>query len=170
MSNLSRCRSEGRRAAKSIRNNYGGYNPVSRKPKKLPTLLEHALKDMDMMILMDVQDIIPQYSNSSSTVSNNIFPNQKIRCDKVCLIYSPRRKLYYYLAVNDNGTCYVLFKGKELKDLPNATSSRIDFDDINPNFVINENANRLMNCVIDEIIDITSNPIHVYKTSELFRR
>ncbi len=176
MSNLSRCRSEGRRAAKSIRysSNFGSQGYI-RKPKRIPTLLEHALKDLDMMILMDIQDIIPQYWNKDGpnpTAFNNVFPNQKIVCDKVCLIYSPKKKMYYYLAINDNSTqAYALFEGKELKDLPNAVSTdKIDFNNINPNFVINEKANRLINSVIDQVVDITTNPLHLYKTSELFRK
>ena len=78
--------------------------------------------------------------------------------------------MYYYLAMNDNYTCYILFKGKELKDLPDALSTKIDLEHINPNFVVSENANRLMNCVYSEVWDCTSNPVMIYKTSELFRK
>jgi len=175
MSNLSRCRSEGRRAAKSIRysSNFGNQRiGYIKKPKKKPTFLEYCLIDKDMVVLMDPEDIIPQYMHKdpSRTVYNHIFPNQKIQCDKVGLIYSQKKKIYYYLAMNDNYTCYILFKGKELRELPEALSTKIDLEHINPNFVVSENANRLMCCVYDEVVDCTANPLMIYKTSELFRK
>src|SRR6476659_9298146 len=101
MSNLSRCRSEGRRAAKSIRNNYGGgYTPRPKIQKPQKTFLQYILTESDFIILAKTSLLLPQYINGYSTVHNDIFTNKQIRCDDVGLIYSPKKKMYYYLAIN----------------------------------------------------------------------
>ncbi len=39
-----------------------------------------------------------------------------------------------------------------------------------PNMDISENSNRLLNSVYEQIYDLTSDPLHLYKTSELFKK
>jgi len=171
MSNLSRCRSEGRRAAKSIRysSNFGNsYTPRPKIQKPQKTFLQHLLTESDFIILAEVSLVLPKYRNGYSTVHNDIFTNRQIRCDQVGLIYSPKKKMYYYLAINADNSCHILFKDKDVYKLPNVT--RINLDPKEFNILTQENANRLMNSIFDTINDLSGNPIHIYKTSELFRK
>ena len=179
MSNLSRLRHRASRSARQaaycirqtpkINTNHPSYNKVQKRPK---TVLEYGLIDMDVIIMMDIDDIIPEYSNccGDGTVHNDRFYTQRFKCDKVGLIYGQKKKLFYLLALDDNYRCIVLFKDKDVYKLP-GVPSKIDMEGtINPNFIITENANRLMNCVFDTIEDYTSNPVMIYRTNELFKR
>ncbi len=167
MSNLSRCRSEGRRAARSIRysSNFGNsYTPRPKKVKEPKSLLELTLVDNDTMLIMDIDDIIYEYSNlcGDNTVHTDKFYTARILCQRVGLIYSQKKKWFMILALNDNN-CYVLFENKELQKLPGINATLLKHKKL-------EKSNRLMNSVYDEITDVTTNPIHLYRTSELFRK
>jgi hypothetical protein len=56
-----------------------------------------------------------------------------------------------------------LFENKELDKLPGVNASLLKHHKV-------EKANRLMNSCYDIITDYTSNPYHIYKTSELFSK
>jgi hypothetical protein len=177
MSNLSRLRHRASRSARQavysirqpkINTNHPSYNKLQKRPK---TLLEFSLIDADVIILMDIDDIIPEYSNccGDGTVHNDRFYDIRIHADKIGLIYSKKTKLFMLLAMNDDYSCSVLFENADLYKLP-GVSSKIDMDHINPDFIIAEKANRLMNCVYSEIWSYTTNPIFKYSVNELFKK
>lgn len=97
------------------------------------------------------------------TVHNEKFYTMRIPCEKVGLIYSQRKKWFMILALNDFKGCYVLFENKELEKLPNISPILLEHNKV-------EKANHVMNAAYDEIIDVTTNPYQIYKTSELFRK
>lgn len=168
MSNLSRLRHRSsrsaRQAARSIRYTSNGAERVVKAPKKEKSLLELTLVDNDNIIVMDINDIIPDYSNrcGDGTVHNEEFYAIRIKCEKVGLVYAARRKWFMLVALNDY-ECSVLFESKKLEDLPNISPELLKHHKV-------KKANRLMNSCYDIITDYTSNPYHIYKTSELFSK
>ena len=166
MSHLSRLR---RKATKRTVYNLGyGDQTVykSRVPKvvkKPKTFLEYSLTEADLLFMMDTENIYPEYN---SGIKLNLFPSLNIRCDKIALIYAKKKKLFMMLGLNDNYTGFVLYKDKDVYKLPNVFKFDLDIE----NFHVNENSNRLMNSLIDKFPDCTSNPIHIYKTNELFSK
>lgn len=129
---------------------------------------EYVLRHADIAIVFNPDDIIPELvQHDHNIVGNGVFDG--IRCDKLCLVYSAKKKTFYYLAINDDYTCYILFKSKDtMIYLPNINN--VDVDILPVNAVIVENNNRLMVSIFDQIIDLTYNPLMVFKTSEIFRR
>jgi hypothetical protein len=127
MSNLSRLRRRSarsaRQAARSIGYNYGAERVV-KAPKPEKSLLELTLVDNDSIIVMDINDIIPDYSNccGDSTVHNDEFYAIRIPCAKVGLVYAARKKWFMLVALNDY-ECSVLFENKELEKLPGIKTS-----------------------------------------------
>lgn len=115
-----------------------GQNYASIKPKK--TFLEYALTEGDVIIVLDVEDIIREYELDRGLITNNVFDN--IRCDKVDIIWSPKKELYYYVALNDDYTCFILWKNGDVYQLPYI--DRIDLDNLPINAQIIENINRLI--------------------------
>lgn len=166
LSNLSRLRRtstrEGYKAAKSIK-----YSSGSKKePKIQKTFLEYILTDGDTMVIADPRNMIPNWVKSDNQVFNDRFTNKLIRADKIALIYSQKKKLFMYITICDDiRTCAILFKNKELYQLPD-----IRIAELNQFYHLAENSNRLMNCIIEDLWDCTSNPIMRYLVGELFRK
>lgn len=171
MSNLSRMRRKSTRSAyrsaKSIRYNYGARNGNNRIIKPIPSFLEYSLVNGDIMIIGNIEDMLLQFKHrKDGYISNEIF--KVIKCDKVGLFYSARKKMFYWLAVNDDFTIYILFKSQKLSLLPNALSIDIE----SKKYQIIENANRLIWSVYNrnDILDLTMNPVLLYKVGEIFKR
>ena len=171
MSHLSRMRSRSRRSARQAARNLGymsGSRTVSKRVNKpIPTFNEYVLMNGDVMIIGNIEDMLLQFKHrKDGYISNNIF--KIIRCDKVGLFYSARQKMFMWLAVNDDYTIYILHKDKELKYLPNAISLDIE----SKKFQIIHNANRLFWSVynVNDILDLTMNPIIMYKVGEIFKK
>lgn len=181
MSNLSRyqgrARREARKAAYSIRNNYVPSNRNNRiRTVQKKSFLEYVLQDSDIMICCDPDYILPSvYLWSKYMVKNDVFntPNQKISADKIGIIWSQRKKMYMMIAINDNSDrLFILFKNKELRFLPNVESRLSNLEKVDTVNIYQtvENSNRMMNVVFNEVYDLTSNPVMIYKVSELFRK
>ena len=153
-----------RQAARSIRYNYGSNN---KKVKEPISFLQYTLTEGDTMIIADPVNIIPSWTvQQPNQVKNDRFPNRQVKADKIALIYSQKKKLFMYITIcDDSRTCAILFKNKDLYQLPD-----IHIAENNHNYHLAENSNRLMNCIIEDLWDITSNPVLLYKTSELFRK
>ena len=126
----------------------------------------YSIKNGDLFIALDVQDILPEYvMGESNLITNGIFENIKV--DKIALIYSPKKKMFMYLAINADFSCYVLFESPNFHDLPNI--SKIDIDILPVNAQVIPNANRLLNSVYHYIHNLCSNPILVFRVNELFK-
>ena len=155
------------KSANSTRYNNGARSTVYKPQKPKPTFLEYALINGDLMVLGEIEDMLPNYGHrKAGHVKNDVFPF--IRCDKVGLFYSSKRRMFYWLAVNDNYTLNILFKGKELKYLPNTSNINIE----SGKYQIIENANRLICSVYNrnEILDLSSNPTLSFQTHEIFKK
>lgn len=118
------------------------------------------------MVIADPINMIPNWIIEPNTVKNDRFPNRQIKADKIALIYSKKRKLFMYVTIDDNSrTCAILFKNKDLYQLPD-----IKIAENNRFYNLAENGNRLMNCIINDLWDVSSNPIMNYKVNELFSK
>ena len=164
-------RSRSRRSARQAARNMGymsGSRTVSKRVNKpIPTFNEYVLMNGDVMIIGNIEDMLLQFKHrKDGYISNNVF--KVIRADKIGLFYCIRRKLFMWLAINDDFTIYILFKDKELRHLPNT----IDFNIESPKYQIIENANRLIWSVYNknDILDLTTNPIIMYKVGEIFKK
>lgn len=176
MSGLSRLRSRSRRSARqaaySLRNNYGGERIERPKPIELPKdPFETLIKENDTMLMFETDDIIPsKYRWSSTKVRNDLFNdyNQKINCGRVILIYSPKKKLYLFMAINEDYTSYILFKAKSLKDLPVEKL----YNSVGEKYKTIEQSNLKMIGILryEPVWDLTLNPVILYKPTELFRK
>lgn len=130
-------------------------------------LLGYSLKYGDVMLVLDIEDILPELIMAEhNLITNGVFDN--INIDKLGIIYSPKKKMYYYLALCDNYQCHIIFKSQNVHDLPNIGNLNMDILPLNTHIV--ENANRLMNSVYTTVSDLTYNPIIFYTTNELFRK
>ena len=132
-----------------------------------------SLKHQDIMILGDIEYMLPQYKHDINPDTHNIVRNdmfEGIKADKIGLVYSPKLKKFLYLGLNDDYTISILFESADYKELPN--SEYIDLDNLHPNVQIIENANRLLSAVYNvyEVYSFTSNPITIYKINEVFKR
>jgi hypothetical protein len=129
--------------------------------------LGYSLKYGDIMLVLDIEDIIPEMlMGASNLITNGVFDN--IRCDKVGIVWSPKQKTFMMLALNANYTCFVLFESKNLYELPHVIDLNMDILPVNAQIL--ENINRLMNSVYELVHNMTSNPIMVYKIGEIFKR
>ena len=125
-----------------------------------------SLVNGDVMILYQIEDIIPEYEQQKGTITNNVFDN--IRVDRLGLFYSKKLKQFLYLAVNDNYECYILFKGYTLAELPNGND--INIENLPVSIEIMEIANRKMYATYKYIHDLTTNPIFMMTVSEVFKK
>lgn len=129
--------------------------------------LGYSLKYGDIGIVLDPSDIFPELiQENDHIIGNGIFDG--INVDKIAITYSPKKKMYYYLALNANYTCYILFESKNVHDLPYI--DRIDLDILPVGAQILENWNRLINSVYELIHNLCQNPILVFKVNEIFKR
>lgn len=133
----------------------------------------YSLKYGDVMIIGDINYMLPDYRHDIEPDNHNIIRNdvfEGIKCDKVCLIYSPKLKKFVYLTLNDDYSIGILFKSDNYHSLPNVDN--IDLDNLHPNIEVKENANRLLNSIYNriDIADLTSNPILFYRVGEIFKR
>jgi hypothetical protein len=129
--------------------------------------LGYSLKYGDCMLVLDIEDIIPEMLlGASNLITNGVFDN--IRCDKVGIVWSPKRKMFMMLALNADYTCFVLFESANLYELPHIIDLNMDILPVNAQIL--ENINRLMNSVYELVHNMTSNPIMVYKIGEIFKR
>ena len=129
--------------------------------------LGYSLKYGDIGIVLDPSDIFPELiQENDHIIGNGIFDG--INVDKIAITYSPKKKMFYYLAINANYTCYILFESKNVYDLPYI--DRIDLDILPVNAQILENWNRLINSVYELVHNLCHNPILVFKVNEIFKR
>ena len=128
--------------------------------------LEYSLVNGNIIIVLNVEDILREYELEQGYLTNNIFDN--IRCEKVGIVYSPKLKMFLYLALNNDPIAGIMFKSKDLSELPNI--DRIDLKLLPIDSHIVENANRLMISNFSEIVDLCHNPVLIYKVGELFKR
>jgi hypothetical protein len=129
--------------------------------------LGYSLKYGDCMLVLDIEDIIPEMlMGTNNLITNGVFDN--IRCDKVGIVWSPKRKMFTMLALNSDYTCFVLFESANLYELPHIIDLNMDILPVNAQIL--ENINRLMNSVYELVHNMTSNPIMVYKIGEIFKR
>ncbi len=127
----------------------------------------YSLKDGDKAIVLDPEDIIPELTQENNNIiGNGVFDG--INVDKIAITYSPKKKMFYYLALNANYTCFILFESKNIYDLPNI--DKIDLDILPVNSQILENWNRLVNTVYELVHNLCQNPIMVFKINEIFKR
>ena len=179
MSNLSRMRARSRRSARQAAYNLRRYNNGAQRSNK-PVVTEPIdpyetiIKDQDTMLLFnDIDDIIPSYYRwSSHEVRNDVFMgyNQKIKCEMIGLVYSPKKKLFYMMAINNDYTSYILFEAVKLKHLP---VDKLYSDPlITDKYKMIEKSNRMIIGVLryDPIWNLCLNPIMSYKPTELFRK
>ncbi|WP_458720460.1 hypothetical protein [Candidatus Nitrosocosmicus sp. R] len=77
---------------------------------------------------MDTVDIFKNLLYRSATaIKLDLFPSLgAIRCDKIGLVYSRKCKLFMFLGLNDNDTCFVLYKDKDVYKLPNIYNINIE--------------------------------------------
>jgi hypothetical protein len=128
--------------------------------------LGYSLKYGDIAIILDPSDILPYtIQENEHIIGNGVFDG--IRCDKIAITYSPKKKMFYYLALNDNYQCHIIFKSNNIHELPNI--GNIDMDILPVNSQIIGNFNRLINSVYEVVTDLTYNPIIYYKVRELFK-
>ena len=128
--------------------------------------LEYSLVNGNIIIVLNVEDILREYELEQGYLTNNVFDN--IRCEKVGIVYSPKLKMFLYLALNNDPIAGIMFKSKDLSELPNI--DRIDLKLLPIDSHIVENANRLMISNFSEIVDLCHNPVLIYKVGELFKR
>lgn len=130
----------------------------------------YSLKHQDILILGDPEDILPiEFLDDHFVVRNHVFSN--IKCHKVGLFYSLKRKLFMILGfVNDEPLITVLFKSQNYHDL----SHKVDLDNLFPTIEIKENVNRLICSIYNtkdhEILDLTDNPVIHYGINEIFKK
>ena len=128
--------------------------------------LGYSLKYGDCMLVLDIEDIIPEMlMGASNLITNGVFDN--IRCDKIGIVWSPKRKMFLMLAINADYTCFVLFESANLYDLPHVADLNMDILPVNSQIL--EKINRLMCSVYTLVHNITTNPILVYKITEIFK-
>lgn len=173
MSQLSKSRRSARNSARNIRRigqlSNGGYNRQPKKIKPFPTFLEYALTVGDRMIVGDIVDMLPDHLNKPhkhNLMHNEIFKN--IIVEKVGLIYSPKKKLFMWIGLNDNNTGFILYKDAKLSNLPNIKN--IDIEKLKGSMQVIENINRLITSVYLYLDDLCYNPVCRYKITELFKR
>lgn len=125
-----------------------------------------ALINRDIMILYEIEDIIPERMQELGTITNDVFDN--IKCDKIGVFYSKKLKQFLYLALNDNYECYILFKGYSLQELPNGND--INIENLPVSTEIMEIANRKMYSTYKYVHDLTGNPIFQLTINEVFKK
>ena len=130
--------------------------------------LEYSLLNADIMIVLNIEDILREYELEQGYLTNNVFDN--IQCEKVGIVYSPKKKMFLYIAFNSytSTTCHIIFKSKNLNELPNIDRIDLKLLPIDSNLV--ENANRLMVSSFDQVFDLCHNPILGYGINEIFRK
>lgn len=131
-------------------------------------LTGYSLKYGDILILGDIEHIIPNWKHDihpdiHNLVSNGVF--EGIRADKIGIIYSHKLKKFLTLALNDDYSIYILFKSDQ-------TPNNIDLELLSPFLEIKENANRLLYAIYynSEILDLCQNPILNFRITEVFRK
>jgi len=72
---------------------------------------------------------------------------------------------YMIIALNDNYTCFILWKADTLEELID-----IDIDTVSTNIQKVENSNRLLCSIYQLVHDLTSNPLFVHKIHEVFKK
>lgn len=145
---------------------FGNSGAVSTADQSFPDLTTWALVNRDIMILYEIEDIIPEYQQELGTITNNVFDN--IRVDKLGVFYSKKLKQFLYLAINDNYECYILFKGYSLQELPNGND--INIENLPVSTEIMEIANRKMYSTYKYVHDLCSNPIYQMTINEVFKK
>lgn len=133
--------------------------------------LGYSLKYGNVMLIGNIEDILPDYKDDqyNNVIRNNVF--EGIKADKLGIVYSPKKKQFMIIGLNDDYSSSILFKNEDINQLPNIEN--IDLDNIEyTNLQIIENANRLLNSVYNriDILDLTSNPILVYDVKEIFKK
>lgn len=147
-------------------NGAGSGNYAVSTDQSFPDLTTWALINRDIMILYEIEDIIPEYEYNRGQITNNVFDN--IRVDKLGVFYSKKLKQFLYLALNDNYECYILFKGYTLQELPNGND--INIENLPVSTEIMEIANRKMYATYKYIHDLCSNPIYQMTINEVFKK
>ena len=133
----------------------------------------YTIKYFDMMIIGDIEYMLPQYKHDIDPNSHNIIRNdmfEGIKADKIGLVYASRLKKFLYLGLNDDYSISILFESANYHDLPNVEN--IDIDNLHPNVEILTNINKVLTSVynIYEVYSFVSNPLVIYKITELFKR
>lgn len=131
----------------------------------------YSLKYDDIMILGEIEYILPDYQHDIDPDIHNLIRNdifEGIRCDKVGLVYSSKLRKFMYLAVNDNYSVAILFKSNNYHDLPNI--DYIDLDNLHPSVQIIENASRSLVSVFQNsmVEDFTIDPPLRYRITRCF--
>lgn len=129
----------------------------------------YSLKYGNVMIVGDIETMLPQYQHDIDPDNHNLLNNgvfEGVNCDRVALIYSPKMKSFMYLGLNDDYSMSILFKADHPDSLPNP----IDIENMHTEWQILENAGTLLNATYKHVADLTANPIIFYRISEVFRK